>query len=231
MSKKKENIAVIPARIGSKRIKEKNIKNFINKPIILWTINQLKKTKLFDKIYVSTDSFKIINILKKSGFKNFILRDETLSNDYVGTTPVIVDAIKKISSSQIIKNICCVYPCNPFLQKKNLIKAFKELKKNNNCIIFPVLKYSHPIERALSFKKNNFIEENSKINLLKRTQDFKDMYHDSGSFYLASKKAWLSKKKIKKIGIKINWWEAIDIDTIEDWQKAELIFKMTKKFT
>lgn len=229
MKKKRlKNIAILPARIGSKRIKKKNIKNFLNKPMIYWTLMNLKKTKLFDKIYVSTDSNEIVNKLKKFGFLDFIYRGKRLSNDSTGINLVMIDAIKKISHTHLLDNVCCVFPCNPFLRKKELKKSFDILKKNNNAFIFPVVKYSHPIERAYYFLNGKFIRRITKIKNNERTQDFKSKYFDSGSFYFANKKTWLNNKRNKIIGIKTNWWSAVDIDTPEDWKKAEILYKIFK---
>ena len=228
MKKKLKNIAIIPARIGSKRIKKKNIKNFLGKPIIYWTLMSLKKSKLFDKIYISTDSKEIINKVKKFGFYDFILRGKLLSNDNTGIIPVTIDAIKKISENYLIENICCVFPCNPFLKKKELKKSLDILNKNKNAFIFPVVKYSHPTERAYYFLNNQIIRRVTKIKDNERTQDFKSKYFDSGSFYIAKKNTWFSKKKKKIIGIKSDWWSAVDIDTSDDWKKAELLYKTFK---
>ena len=152
-----KNIVIVPARIGSKRIKEKNIKKFFGKPIIYWTLRNLKNSKIFDKIYISTDSKKIINIVKKFGFKDFILRNKTLSNDYASTQSVIIDAIKKISLKNNLDNIFCVYPCNPFLQKKDLKRAINIISKNKESFILPIVKYNHPIEKAFYYKDSKFI--------------------------------------------------------------------------
>jgi len=226
---KKLNIAIIPARIGSERIKEKNIKKFFGKPIIYWTISKLKESNLFDKIFVTTDSKKVVNILKKINFNNIILRGRSLSNNYAGTVPVIVDAIRKIQLSNKNTNICCVYPCNPFLNLSDLRKAFLNLKKNKNSLIFPIVEYSHPIERAYEFKNKNFIKRVSKIKKNERTQDYKQKFFDAGKFYLAKKNTWIKKDlKKKNIGIITNWWNGIDIDTHRDWKKAESIFKILR---
>ena len=224
---KKLNIAIIPARIGSERIREKNIKKFFGKPIIYWTIRKLKDSKLFDKIFVSTDSQKVIKILKKINFNNIILRGRSLSGNKIGTKAVIIDAIKKIKLSQKHINVCCVYPCNPFLNSLDLRTAFSYLKKNKDSFIFPVVEYPHPIERAFEFKNKNFIRRISKIKKNERKKDYKKKFFDAGKFYLASRNIWLEKKiKEKKIGMITKWWNGIDIDTYEDWKKAETIFKI-----
>ena len=226
--KKISNIAIIPARIGSKRIKEKNIKNFFGKPIIYLKIKKLKESKFFDKIYVTTDSKKIVKVLKKINFNNIILRDQSLSNDNVGTEPVIVDAIKKIKLSKKYINVCCVYPCNPFLSVLDLQIAFSKLKRNKDSLIFPVVEYSHPIERAYEFRNKNFIKRVSGVKKNERTQDYKQKFFDAGKFYLASKDTWIKNRSKKKIGIITKWWNGVDIDTPEDWEKAKTIFKIFK---
>ncbi len=224
-----KNIVIVPARIGSKRIKQKNIKKFFGKPIIYWTLRSLKNFKIFDKIYISTDSEKIINIVKKFGFKDFILRNKTLSNDYASTQSVIIDALKKISLKNNYDNIFCVYPCNPFLQKKDLKKAINIISKNKESFILPIVKYSHPIEKAFYYKDSKFISRYIKNSRTTRTQDYKEKFHDTGTFYLAKKKIWEQKQQNKMIGIKTSWLNGIDIDNVEDWNKAELIFKIFKK--
>ena len=226
---KKLNIAIIPARIGSERVKEKNIKNFFGKPIIYWTIKKLEDSKLFDKIFVTTDSNRVTQVLKKINFNNIILRGKSLSNKNIGTKPVIIDAIKKIKLPNKYTNVCCVYPCNPFLNSSDLRTAFSYLKKNKDSFIFPVVEFSHPIERAYEFKNKNFIRRISKVKKNERTQDYKKKFFDGGKFYLASKNTWIEKKiKEKKIGIITKWWNGIDIDTHEDWKKAETIFRIFK---
>lgn len=228
--KKNINIAIIPARIGSKRIKKKNIKLFNNRPIIKVTFEIIKKSKLFNEIVLSSDSNKILNLGKKIGFTKLIKRPKKLSDDYVGTNEVIVHAIKILKKKINISNVCCVYPCNPFLQISDLKKAFKLFKNNKKSFIFTISNYSHPIERALIFnKKNNKIKNLNNKFLKKRTQDIISKYFDVGQFYLASKETWLRKKIINKIGIRIPNWRTVDVDTIEDWKKAELFYKFLKK--
>ena len=117
------NIAIIPARGGSKRIKKKNIKIFFSKPMIYWTIDILKKSKLFKKIYVTTDSSDIRKIAKKYGALVPFLRNSDLADDQTPTLPVIRDAIKRIVVNNKIKNVCCVYPCSPFVTTKDLKKV------------------------------------------------------------------------------------------------------------
>ena len=224
------NIAIIPARIGSKRIKKKNIKKFYGKPILELTYDILKKSKLFNKIILSSDSNEILRLGKNIGFDILIKRPKELSDDYIGTDEVITHAIKILKKEINISNVCCVYPCNPLLQISDLKKAYKLIKNNKKSLVLSISNYAHPIERAFILNKRNSRIKNINNKFLKyRTQDITSKYFDAGQFYLASKETWLSKKIINKISIKIPNWRVVDIDTIEDWKKAELFYKFLKK--
>jgi pseudaminic acid cytidylyltransferase len=223
------NVAIIPARYGSKRVKLKNIKNFYHKPIIFWTIQKLIKSKIFDFIVVTSDSNRILKISKKFGANILIKRPKGLSDDKTATKPVIVHAIdclkKKIKKK--INAICCIYPCNPFVLIKDLRKAFDIFKRDNSKFIFTVTEYSHPIQRALKLNKVFGVKPISKNNMNKRTQDLEKTYFDSGQFYFGSEILWRSKKNAHECGepIIIPSWRSIDIDNIDDWKRAEILFK------
>jgi len=232
MIQRLENVAIIPARIGSKRIKKKNIKMFYGKPMLQWTYEIVKKSKIFDKIVLTSDSDQILNIGKKIGFDILIKRPKKLSNDYVGTVPVIKHAINSLIKQSIVSNkVCCVYPCNPFILKKDLKKATYLVKKSINNFIFPITNYSHPIERSLYFNRsNNKLTYVNKKFINIRTQDFKKKFYDAGQFYFASSKTWLNMKKSIYVGIPVPNWRVADIDTPEDWKRAEILFKTLKKY-
>jgi pseudaminic acid cytidylyltransferase len=221
-------IAIIPARGGSKRIKKKNIKLFCSKPMISWTIDSLKKSNFFDKIVVTSDDNKILRISKEYGADILIKRNKNLSDDLTGTKPVIQDAIKKLIKNHSLnpKYICCIYPCNPFLDINNLSKGLRILKKNKNFQIFSITKYSHPIQRALIIKNKKiyFINKN---NSLVRTQDLKETFYDAGQFYWAHYKLWMSDFSTdgNSKGIIIPTWKSHDIDNKDDWKRAEIFFK------
>lgn len=217
-------ICIIPARSGSKRIKNKNIKNFLSVPMISITLKKLKKSKIFKKIIVTSDSDKILKIAKTNGADILIKRSKNLSDDNTTTVPVIVDAIKKLENKIIFDSVCCVYPCNPFLSVEDLKIAINLLIKSDNYFIFPICKYSHPIQRALYINKNYEVNFEKKKFSKSRTQDLKDFFFDAGQFYLAKKETWLIKYK-KFRGIIIPSWRCHDIDTPEDWLRAEILYK------
>ena len=223
------NIAIIPARLGSKRIKEKNIRLFFSKPMIQWTYETLKKSKIFKKIYISTESEKIIRICKKFGAKNFIKRSKELSSDNVPILPVVKDSIIKIDRVEKFENICCAFPCNPFLKISDLKKALKYLRINKKNFVHTVVRYTHPPERALYIKKNNELKVILKKNLKKNTNSFRQQYYDIGQFYFAHKKVWLNNyMNTRRVGIKKPIWSAVDIDNQEDFELAKFLFNKKK---
>ena len=218
------NIAVIPARSGSKRIKNKNIKSFRKKPIIYWSIRAARKSKIFKKIYVSTDSKKIANVAKRFGAEVPFLRSRKLSNDKAGTSAVIRDFINRINNKIKFKNICCIYPAAPFVKSSDIKKGYNILKNKKYNYVFSATKYSSNFHRAFIIKKKNQMKMLLKKNYKKRTQDLTHVYLDAAQFYWAKKKTWLKKKKVfnkNSTVIEIPKERSCDIDTLEDWKHAE----------
>ena len=232
MKNKIRTLAVIPARGGSKRIKNKNIKTFNGKPMIYWPINELKKTKIFDKILVSTDSLKIKKYAQSLAVEVPFIRPKNISDDFSPTIDVVNHAIKWLKNRGLKYDyICCVYPTAVLMKKKFIIDTFKLIKKNNKKFIFPASKFEYPILR--SFKK----DKKGKIKMLYpkyfkyRSQDLEEYFHDAGQFYWGSEKSWL--KKFKFFGKYSDFYEipklqSQDIDTLEDFKIAEVIKKYIK---
>ena len=226
---KREAICIIPARGGSKRIKNKNIINFNGKPLISYVIKVAKESKLFRRIVVSTDSKKIAKIEKKYGAEVPFIRSKKLSDDYVGTTDVLKDAIKKIASKDI-KYHFCIYPTAPLINSRDLKQAFKKMKKNNfSCIVATNFYEFHPlrsfkkIKAKIAFKWNKFAN--------KRSQDLEDLIHDSGTFYLYKTEKLLKLKMIipkKTSYYNIDRFRAIDINNFEDLRFAEFLHRYKK---
>ena len=221
------NIAIIPARGGSKRIKNKNIKKFNKKPIIEYTLKILKKSNIFDLIVLSSDSNKICKLGKKIGFDLVLLRNKNLAKDTTDTKSVIKQVIFDISKNLKIENVCCVYPCNPFLQINDLKDCLKILKKNKSKFIFPVTNYSHPIDRAFKLNKSGKVKFLKKENANKNTQSFQKSFHDAGQFYWGKKSVWLKNILLHTngLGYQIPNYRVVDIDNLNDWKKAEIIYK------
>ena len=232
MKKKLKSICIIPARSGSKRIRNKNIKFFCKKPIISWSIKAALKSKCFDKVIVSTDSPKIANIAKKYKASVPFIRPKNLSGDNVPTLPVINHAIKEmIKIGYNADVVCCLYPCAPLTDHKNLIKAFKLFKKYKKKFIFTIMPYSHPIQRSMYLDKKKAPHMFYPKNKNKRSQDLKKAFHDAAQFYLGKTKIFLNKSEVfskNSIPIILSRSEAVDIDTKDDWKIAELLFKYKK---
>lgn len=223
------NLAIIPARSGSKRIKNKNIIDFHGKPIIFYSINAAIRSKLFDKIIVSTDSVKISKIAIKFGCETPFIRPNYLSGDKVPTIKVIKHAINFFKKSNIVfKNICCIYPSAPLITVDLLKKGFNLINDKKTNFSFPVTKYDYPIQRALELN-NNYIKKMFNDNFYKsNSNNLKPYYHDCGQFYWGKEKAWLEEKKIfdkKSKIIEIPGYLGIDIDTNEDLKHAKIIYK------
>ena len=225
---KQNNVAIIPARMGSVRIKFKNIKKFNSKPMIEWAFRILKKSKIFNKVVLTSENDKILKLGKKLGFDVLIKRPLHLADNYTGTSEVIKHAIEKIDKLEKIDNICCVYPCNPFITIKDLKNSLKLLKNNKNLFVFPITNYSHPIERAYKIKNREEITFVNKDYSNTRTQDIQEKFYDAGQFYFATKKTWLNFERAKKAGLKIPNWRVVDIDNHKDWKRAEIMYKFLK---
>ena len=189
------NIGIILARAGSKRIKNKNIKYFFGKPLIYYSIKKAIKSKLFKKIYVSTDSKKIKNIAEKYGATVNNLRPKNYSSDKASTQSVLKYEIKNIKNKikQKNLNVCCIYSTAPLLKASNLRQGLKMLNKNKNHFIFPAVKFSKSVQRAFvrnSKKTVSFLLPQYRYT---NSQNLSDCYYDAGQFYWATSKTWLNK--------------------------------------
>ena len=224
------NIAIIPARIGSKRIKQKNIKKFNGVPIIQYTINLLIKMKLFDKIIISTDSLKVTKIISKyQKYSEIIpyMRSKKLSGDFVSTRDVIVDVIKK-NRIRNKDSVFCIYPTSIFVKKKYILKSLKNIKNKKISYIFSAKEVDRNIYRSFNFI-NMKLKMVFKKNYEKRTQDLKKLYCDAAQFYLAKADSWIKNKIVfsKKSDIVIlGKYDVIDLDEVNDWLFAEKLYKI-----
>ena len=220
-------LLIIPARAGSKRIKNKNIKLFQNKPVIYYSLNQAKKSKLFKKIHVSTDSKKIKKIVEKLNYKVDFLRPKKLAGDKVSTESVLRYVVDKFKKKNVFfDEVWSLTPCSPLILKNDLIEASKKLRKYKNKIVLSVSKYPVPIEWAFIKKKNSLYP--LKKNLMKiRSQDFLEKFHDTGNF-VGIPIHFFNLKNIdfnkNYIGYELPKERSIDIDTMDDFRLAEMIY-------
>jgi len=157
--KKLKNIAIIPARGGSKRIPRKNIKNFLGKPIIAYSIEAALESKLFDEVMVSTDDKEIAETAIKYGAQVPFLRSDNNADDYATLADVLIEVINEYKSKDTsIDNICCILPTAPFVTSNRLIEAFNLFTKNKFDSLFPVLEFSYPIKRSLIKKEDGTVK-------------------------------------------------------------------------
>ena len=218
-------ICIIPARGGSKGIKNKNLKKFNGKPLIYYSINVAKKSKLFKRIIVTTDSNKIANIAKKYGAETPFIRNKKLSNDKTITYDVLKDCMKKLKINS--DYFFCIYPTAPLIDVNDLKNAFRKLKKIKYDGLIATCEYSSSPYRALTVYKNNLKYVNSKY-ALSRSQDLKKMLFDTGSFCIFKTNKYIkSKGKLmrKMTNYNLNRYSSIDINTLEDFKFAEFLNK------
>lgn len=223
------NLAIIPARGGSKRIPRKNIKYFLGKPIIAYSIEAAIKSNLFDEIMVSTEDQEIAEVAIKYGAKVPFFRSNENADDFATLVDVLIEVVNQYKSrDKTYEYICCILPTAPLTTTKRIKEAFEKLVVEDLDSVLPVVEFSYPIFRALDFDENNKLNMIWPENLKTRSQDLKPAYHDSGSFYWAKCIAMLEQKKLfckNSSAILLKDTEVQDIDNETDWKLAELKFK------
>lgn len=224
------SVAIITARGGSKRIPRKNIKNFLGKPIITYSIEAAIKSELFEEVMVSTDDGEIAEISMQYGAKIPFMRSEKNSNDYAGTAEVLLEVIQKyMDRGNYFDTVCCLYPTAPFITAKKLIESQEVFQTGKYDTLFPVVAFSYPIQRALRIGEKGRLSMFQPENLKKRSQDLEKAYHDAGQFY------WLKVNALKAQGslwtgnsgvVKYSEIEVQDIDHDTDWRIAEMKYQI-----
>ena len=221
------NIAIIPARGGSKRIPRKNIKSFCGKPMIAWTIEAAKSSGLFDRIIVSTDDAEITEVARHWGAEVPFTRPEELSNDHVVTMPVIAHATQWVLDQGLnVAAVCCIYATAPFVQAEDLKRGWDALNAGDWDYAFTVTDFAAPIFRSFKQTTQGGIEMFFPEHFDTRSQDLPVAFHDAGQFYWGQPAAWLEGKHIFDWHSKplvIPRWRVQDIDTEEDWARAEIL--------
>lgn len=224
-------IAVIPARGGSKRIPRKNIKEFCGKPMIAYAISAAKSVGLFDHVIVSTDDDEVANIAREWGAETPFMRPPELADDHTPTVPVIAHAITTCQQmGWPIKYVCCIYPCVPLIQADDLREAFYRIRDDNADYCFPVTEFPSAIQRALRYLPDGRMSPFNPEYISTRTQDLEPAYYDVGQFYWGKTDAWLKGHSAHQYGkgLVIPEWRAVDVDTPDDWERAEMIYKILK---
>ena len=226
------NVAIIPARIGSKRIPNKNIKYFFGKPIIAYSINEAISSSVFDKVIVSTDSEDIAKISREYGAEVPFIRPDELSDSFSGISDVMKHAINWLNLNGFdIENACCVYATAPFIKKIDIISGLNKLITSDYDYVLSVGEFESSVQRAVVNKDEKGLSMLfSMKNFDIRSQDFESVYFDAGQFCWGKKNAWINDKIFNNNTgfIEIPSDRTIDIDTKQDWEKAELLYKIKK---
>ncbi len=227
-----DNIAIITARGGSKRIPKKNIREFCGRPIIEYSIRAALESKLFDEVMVSTDSEEIAEISKQCGASVPFFRSAQNSNDYAITADVINEVIIEYEKlGKRFDTLCCIYPTAPFVTAKKLSDAYNEMKKNNADSAMTVVRYGFPPQRAVVIR-NGKIEFQYPEYYRTRSQDLEPIYHDCGQFYFCNVDAFKKYKTMitpNCVPFVVSEEEVQDIDNISDWNIAEMKYNASRK--
>lgn len=224
-------LAVIPARGGSKRIPRKNIKMFHGQPMIAWSIQAAIDSGCFDEVWVSTDDEEIAAVAQAYGAKVPFLRPAHLSDDFATTADVMSHAVKEFGkiNHALPDYICCLYATAPFVTKADLVQGLEKIKNNSNLnYVFSATTYPFPIQRAIKLNEYDTVEMFSQQYFNVRSQDLEEAWHDAGQFYWGTAEAWLNKAMIfstQSRVVELPRFRVQDIDTQEDWDRAEWLFK------
>ena len=222
-------LAVIPARGGSKRIPRKNIKMFCGKPMIAWSIEAALQSGCFDKVIVSTDDEEIAEVARQYGASVPFMRPAELSDDYTGTIPVIRQAIEWCNANGFDpQQVCCLYATAPFISPEDLRRGLGILEQTGCQYAFSATSYAFPIQRAIRLTGTGHVEMFNAEHFNTRSQDLEESYHDAGQFYWGLASAWLQERMIfspDSSVVLLPRHRVQDIDTPEDWIRAEWLYK------
>lgn len=221
-----KKIAIIPARGGSKRIPRKNIKLFLGKPILAYAIEAALSSKEYGEVMVSTDDEEIADIAISLGAKVPFIRSSGNSNDHATTVDVLLEVLEYYSKQgQEFEIGTCIYPTAPFCTKELLNLSIEKLKQEQRDTVFPVVRYGHPIQRALQFSEEGSLRMIDDSNIFIRSQDLEPSFHDAGQFYTFNVKRLITQKNLMTNNtgaIEVSELKVQDIDNEVDWKLAEL---------
>lgn len=221
------NIAVIPARGGSKRVPRKNVKDFCGRPMIAWSIDAALESGCFDRVIVSTDDDEIGEVARGYGAEVPFRRPADLSDDFTPTVPVVAHAIRWQQETAPVERACCIYATAPFVRPTDLRAGLALLEEQAAEYAFAATTFEFPIQRAIRVDDRGRVSMFQPEHAATRSQDLEEAYHDAGQFYWGRSDAWLAGKPIfdpHSVALVLERQRVQDIDTSEDWDRAELIF-------
>ncbi|MFD2998808.1 pseudaminic acid cytidylyltransferase [Pontibacter toksunensis] len=225
-------VAIIPARGGSKRIPRKNIKEFLGKPIIAYSIETALASGLFGEVMVSTDDEEIAEVARKYGAKIPFFRSSVSSNDVATTAAVLSEVLEEYAASgENFSYGCCLYPTAPLVKVKAINAAYELIKARQYDTVLSIIRYSYPIWRSLSVE-NHKVRMNWPEHQLSRSQDLPASFHDAGQFYWFNVKTFMEKQALftdNTGAIELTELEVQDIDNLSDWKLAEIKYSHSMK--
>lgn len=223
------SIAIITARGGSKRIPRKNIKEFLGKPIIAYSIQAALKSNLFDEVMVSTDDKEIADISVSYGATVPFFRSRKNSDDYASTADVLQEVISEYEKlGRTYQWMCCIYPTAPFITAQKLTDGMNTIQTSHADALIPVVKFSYPPQRSFVLDRNDCLRYKWTEDINKRSQDLEAFYHDAGQFYLIRVDKFMEYTSLvpeNTIPYFVKELEVQDIDNEEDWEMAELKYQ------
>lgn len=228
-------LCVIPARGGSRRIPRKNIRPFCGKPMIAWSIEAALRSACFDEVVVSTDDDEIMAVAREWGAAVPFRRPKELSDDHTPTIPVVRHAIEwHAEQGRAPELVCCLYATAPFVAAIDLQRGLETLQASGASYVFPVSDYGSPIQRALRLTDTSRVEMLHPEHWNTRSQDLEHAYHDAGQFYWGRASAWMAQTPIftpASAAMVLPRHRVQDIDTPEDWTRAEWLFQAQRAAT
>jgi len=223
------NIAIIPARGGSKRIPRKNIRLFSGKPVIAHSIEAASECGLFDRIVVSTDDEEIASVSRNFGAETPFMRPTELADDHTGTNAVVKHALQWfLQKGDSIEFACCIYATAPFISAQILREGYDKLVQSKYHYAFAVTSFPFPIQRALRIASDGAVSAMWPENIFKRSQDLEASFHDAGQFYWGRVAAFLEDIVVfsgASLPVMLPRHLVQDLDTLEDWERAEFMYR------
>ena len=221
-----KNLCIIPARSGSKRIPRKNVKPFLGKPMLAYSIETALKSCLFEEIMVSTDDEVIAGVARQYGAKVPFMRSAETASDFATTADVLKEVIANYQKQgKDFDNFCCFYATAPLVQSKDVVAAYERLLQSDFTCVYPVVQFSYPIWRCLDLAEDGTMTRHWAEYESSRSQDLPKEYHDTGTFYWYKTKEWFA-GVIKVGGIEVDETTIQDIDTETDWKLAEMKYEL-----
>ena len=221
-------VAIIPARGGSKRIPRKNIRPFVGKPIIVYSIETALTCGIFERVVVSTEDEEIAEVARAAGAETPFIRPINLADDHAGTNAVVKHAIDWLSQrGSAVSTACCIYPTAPFVTVADLRRGYERLGDGDKRFVFSATTFAFPIQRAIRLLPEGGVCPFFPEWIDHRSQDLETAYHDAGQFYWGQAEAFRLELPVfatHSAPVVLPRFRVMDIDTIEDWSHAELMF-------